>query len=92
MIAKVFSFILGIINFIVMLVIRLILTVFPVIDITGFSAVFSAFFRLLEGATAMTYFLVGDMTNTFITAIGTIWTAKHIALPVINFVRKFITH
>ena len=90
MIAKVLSFILGIINYIILFIIKLVLSVFPIFDITGFSTVFKNFFALLEGATSMTYFLVGDMTTTFFSIITTLWTLKHIVLPVTNFVRKII--
>lgn len=90
MLAKIFGFILNIINIIIMFIINMVFTIFAPIDITGFSGIFSSFFALLSGSTRFLYFIIGPSTSIFITIFGILWTLKHIVLPVTNFIRKIL--
>lgn len=91
MINAIFNLILNIVFFIIKLVFNLIMFIIPpFFSIDDFMQIISAFFSLLENAASFTYFIVGDLTPTFITAIITLFTLKHVVLPIVNFTRKVI--
>ena len=91
MLAKIFSLILLIINSIIMFIIKIVLNVFPTFDFTGFTSVINAFFGILTGGTQLLYFMVGEtMTPIFVGLATTLWTLKHIGLPIVNFMRKVV--
>lgn len=92
MIDAIFKFLFYIINFILMLIIRLVLTVFPALHLDGLFTVIASFFDLFSGAFNFTVFMLGDSAYIFSGIIVTLFTLKHIALPIVNFVRKFFVH
>lgn len=92
MINAIFSFIFYILNLIFTLIIRLILSVFPTLGLSGIFTVIASFFSLLEGAFNFTVFMLGDTAYIFATLIVTLFTLKHLALPIVNFIRKFFVH
>lgn len=92
MINAIFKFIFTILNFIFTAIIRLILAVFPAIGLNGIFSVIASFFALLQGAFNFTVFMLGDTAYIFATIISVLFTLKHLALPIVNFVRKFFVH
>lgn len=87
----------AILNLIIKLVLFIIRFLFTILllpfnaftDLSTLTTVITAFYSLLNGAINMTYFLVGDTFNFFVTTISIIYTLKFVVLPVYNFVRKF---
>lgn len=92
MINALFKFIFSILNFIFTAIIRIILAVFPNLGLSGVFSVIASFFALLEGAFNFTVFMLGDSAYIFATLISVLFTLKHLALPIVNFVRKFFVH
>lgn len=90
MIGKIIELIMSLINLIITTILKIIMSLFPVIGLEQVSNLFNAFFGLLEGAVNMTYFIVGDSTKFFIDTAIVLLTLKHVVLPVVNFVRKVI--
>lgn len=93
MIEKIIGLIIKLILFIIRLLFGILLLPFEAFtDLSKISEVITAFYKLLNGAINMTYFLVGDTFYFFVTIISTIFTIKFIVLPVYNFIRKFFVH
>lgn len=88
MIAQIFAFILSILNFIIMLIIRLIMSVFPSLGLENLYSVFQTFFNLCTGAMNFTYFMLGDVAPLLVDIVIILFGLKHIALPIINFTRR----
>lgn len=88
MIASIFQFLLNILNFIVLLIVRLILSFFPSLGLEQLSTALDTFFGLMTGALNFTYFMLGDTAFILIDIVILLFTAKHLVLPVINFVRR----
>lgn len=89
MITKILELILYLINFIISKIIQLVMLAFPSFGLAKIYTVFDSFFGLMEGAFNMTYFIFGPLTYVFSDIIITLFTIKHIVIPVISFVRKF---
>lgn len=89
MITKIIGLILSVINFIITKIIGLVLSAFPNFGLAQLLSVITSFFSLLEGAFNMTYFIFGEWTYIFSDIIITLFTIKHVVLPIVNFIRKF---
>lgn len=90
MITAIIELILSIINFILSFVIGLVFSVFPNFDFTQFTSIFTEFWGLMGNALNLLYFCSGPTLFIFGDIIITLWTLKHIALPVVNFLRKIL--
>ena len=64
MIASIFQFLLNILNFIVLLIVRLILSFFPSLGLEQLSTALDTFFGLMTGALNFTYFMLGEDLRT----------------------------
>lgn len=92
MIETILNLIIKLILFVIRLLFSILLLPFEAFtDLSTLTTVIEAFYKLLNGAINMTYFLVGDTFYFFVTIISVIYTVKFIILPVYNFVRKFFT-
>lgn len=89
MIAKILELILYIINFIITKILQLIALVFPSFGLSKLYTIFEAFFALMENGFKMTYFLFGESVFIFADIIILLFAVKHVAIPIINFIRKF---
>ena len=89
MIAKILELILYLVNFIITKIIQLVALVFPSFGLSQIYTYIDKFFELMQGAFRMTYFIFGDSVFIFADIIILLFSIKHIAIPVINFVRKF---
>lgn len=91
MINVILDLLLNLVFFIIGLILKLVMSVFPKFTLADqFATLIDSFFSLIEGASAMTYFLLGDLTPTLVTFALGLFTAKHVVLPVINFTRKVL--
>lgn len=90
MITAIFRLIFGIINFLISIILKLVMLVFPAFDLQTIYVAFSSFFDILKGSVNLTHFLLGSTAPFFINSFITLFGVKYLALPVINFVRKFI--
>lgn len=88
MIAQIFAFILSIFNFIIMLIIRLVMSVFPSLGLENLYSVFETFFNLCTGAMNFTYFMLGDVAPLLVDIVIILFSIKHLVLPIINFCRR----
>lgn len=91
MIAKIIGVILSLLNFVFMLIIRLILSVFPNLGLESLANVFESFFGLMTGAINFTYFLLGPAGWVIVDIVISLFIIKHLVLPVVNFVRRCVT-
>ena len=92
MIETILGLIIKLILFIIRLLFTILLSPFTAFtDLSTLTSVITAFYKLINGAINMTYFLVGDTFSFFVTTISTIYIIKYVALPTYNFVRKFFT-
>lgn len=77
--------------FIIGLILKLIMALFPKFTLVDqFATLTNSFFELIDGASAMTYFLLGDLTPALVTFALGLFTTKHLVLPIINFTRKVL--
>ena len=91
MIETIINLIIKLILFIIKLIFSLILMPFTAFtDLSTITTVITEFYKLLNGAINMTYFLVGDTFNFYVTTISTIYIIKFVMLPSYNFIRQFI--
>lgn len=90
MITFLITFIIQIINFIISFIIGLVFSIFPNFDLTQFTNIFSEFWGLMGNALNLLYFCSGPMLFILGDIIITLWTLKHIALPIVNFVRRIL--
>lgn len=90
MISAIIIFIIKIINFILSFIISLIFSIFPTFNFSQFTNIFSEFWGLMGNALNLLYFCSGPILFLLGDIIIVLWTLKHIALPMINFVRKIL--
>lgn len=81
--------IIKLIFFIIGLIFNIILSIFDIAGLDNLQAPIDDFFALFEGVINFTAFIVGPTFSTFATLIATLFTLKHIIIPVVIFVRKF---
>lgn len=92
MLDALFKFIFFILNLIISLVLRLVLLVFPALGLDSLFNGLTGFFNILGNAFNFTVFMLGDSAFVFAPLIITLFSLKHIALPIVNFTRKFFVH
>lgn len=91
MINAILDLLLSLVFFIIGLILKLVMAIFPKFTLVDqFATLTTSFFGLIEGASAMTYFLLGDLTPALVTFALGLFTTKHIILPVVNFTRKVL--
>lgn len=89
MINTILDLLLNLIFFILGLIIKLIMAVFPKFTLADqMATVIDSFFGLIGNASAMTYFLIGELTPTLVSFALVLFATRHVVLPVINFTRK----
>lgn len=92
MITTIISLFFKLIGFLIKCIINLVILAFPNMNLQRLTLAFTGFYGLIGNAMQLTYFLFGPMTYIFADIIITLWTLKHIVLPIVNFTRKVLTH
>lgn len=82
--------IIKILNFIISFILTLVFSVFPQFDFSNFLPVYSAFFQIIGKGVNLLYFMSGDLLWVFGDIIIALFLAKHIVLPVVNFMRRIV--
>lgn len=91
MINAILDLLLNLVFFIIGLILKLVMAIFPKFTLVDqFATLIDSFFGLIGNASAMTYFLLGDLTPALVTFALGLFTTKHIILPVVNFTRKVL--
>lgn len=81
--------IIRLIMFIIGLIFNIILSIFDIAGLENIQAPIDEFLALFTGAINLTGFIVGPMLGTFATIVATIFTLKHVVIPIVIFIRKF---
>ncbi len=90
MLETIINLIFQLITFIISLIINLILLAFPQFNLVRLVPIIAQFYGFMNQGINFIYFMFGDTTAPiFIEIIVLIITIKHIAIPVINLIRKF---
>lgn len=90
MINTIFIFLTRILLWLVMQILNLVMSAFPDIEFDFMLSIISTFFGFCQKGINLLYFISGPPVFTFITIWSTLWTIKHVLLPIINFTRKAI--
>lgn len=88
MISFIISLIIKLLNFIISFILTIVFSFIPTFDFSSFTEVYKAFFNILGKGLNLLYFICGPMTFIFGDIIITLFTLKHIVLPIVNFTRK----
>lgn len=91
MLSFILSLIIKLLNFIISFILSIVFSVFPTFDFSSFTDVYGMFFDIIGNGLNLVYFFCGNMTFIFGDIIITLFTLKHIVLPIVNFTRKMIT-
>ncbi len=81
--------IIKLIMYIIGLIFNIVLSIFNFAGLDNLQAPIDEFLNLFTGAINFTGFIVGPMFGTFATIVATIFTLKHVIIPVVIFIRKF---
>lgn len=81
--------IIKLIMFVIGLIFNLVLSIFDFAGLDNLQEPIDAFLGLFTGVINFTGFIIGPMFSTFATVVATIFTLKHVIIPVIIFIRKF---
>lgn len=88
MIQTIINTILTLLTFIIGLVIKMVMLAFPQLGLDQLSYIIAGFYGFMNQGINFVYFLLGESTTIFIGIIIILFTAKHIALPIVNLLRK----
>lgn len=81
--------IIKLIMFIIGLIFNIVLSIFDFAGLDNLQAPIDEFLGLFTGVINFTGFVVGPMFGTFATIVATIFTLKHVVIPIVIFIRKF---
>lgn len=83
--------IIKLIMFVIGLIFNIVLSIFDFVGLDNLQTPIDEFLNLITGAINFSGFVIGPMFGTFATIVATIFTLKHIVIPVVIFIRKFFT-
>lgn len=89
MLTAIIDLIIKLLNFIISFILGLIIQLFPNFGLSQLASGIDTFFDMIGNAFNLVYFIFGPSAFIISDIIILLWTAKHIVLPVVNFVRKF---
>lgn len=88
MISAILSVIIKLLAFVISFILSIIFAFIPSFDFQSFTEVYTDFYALLGQAMNLTYFMIGTPVFFYVDILILLFGWKHIALPIINFIRK----